>query len=388
MMNVVLLNLLIAMMGSTYEDASANAGSGRQIWRLRRTRTILEYSTTVHHINRVPPLVLLKFALDALSWLCWLIFYCWGDTETKFISNCSRRHRSTIHDFHQGQDFLDYGAAPTPQLALHKRWRDQSDRVGNAPGMDAMIRRGFDNLDARLTDMPSMMRMLRGLVLSPESTVEEWLTRTNLWPGRKEVLCDVLNVNTETRLKDVIQKLETQGFLVWCLPKESLSPDDKLLSTKADKWLNQPRVGTEQMAPFSDAEKSHLRDAIRILQSQHEHTKHVVREVTREVVKIVRDAGSTAAVQSTELDQHAEPAVDLPPEGASYDEWLGFLGLLDKKAMFKEGYEVNEEDPFGDLKEIEDSWDDLIDDEDLELDDAGKAKLRAARVSPAICRTG
>eukprot|EP01046_Picozoa_sp_COSAG06_P000942 COSAG06_NODE_27_length_32053_cov_79.812950_19_plen_73_part_00 len=67
-----------------------------------------------------------------------------------------------------------------------------------------------------------------------------------------------------------------------------------------------------------------------------------------------------------------EPAVDLPPEGASYDEWLGFLGLSSKKETF-EGYEVSEEDPFGDLKEIKDDWEDLIEDEDLELDDEGKA---------------
>jgi hypothetical protein len=61
----------------------------------------------------------------------------------------------------------------------------------------------------------------------------------------------------------------------------------------------------------------------------------------------------------------------------SYDEWLGFLGLSSKKETF-EGYEVNDEDPFGDLKKIEEEWEDLIDDKDLGLDDAGKEKLRAA----------
>eukprot|EP01046_Picozoa_sp_COSAG06_P000941 COSAG06_NODE_27_length_32053_cov_79.812950_18_plen_128_part_00 len=77
-----------------------------------------------------------------------------------------------------------------------------------------------------------------------------------------------------------------------------------------------------------------------------------------------------------EPEREAEPAVDLPPEGASYDEWLGFLGRNSKKETF-EGYEVSEEDPFGDLKEIKDDWEDLIEDEDLELDDEGKARLQA-----------
>ena len=78
------------------------------------------------------------------------------------------------------------------------------------------------------------------------------------------------------------------------------------------------------------------------------------------------------------LAPEPEPAADLPPEGASYDEWLGFLGLLDKKEMFEE-YDVKEDggDPFEALKDIdEDDWKDFFN--DLELDDERKAKLRAA----------
>ena len=64
-------------------------------------------------------------------------------------------------------------------------------------------------------------------------------------------------------------------------------------------------------------------------------------------------------------------------EESDFDRWLKKLNLLDKKKTF-EGYEVNEEDPFGVLKGIEDDWDDLIEDGDLELDEEGQVKLRAA----------
>lgn len=215
-------------MGSTYMNVAE--GSGVTLWRLRRTRTIIEYSTTMSSISCVPPLILLELAMQCVDFVChcllswWLCWLCNSapkaeEAEAEEVSVPNRRLHDSPTDFHGGKDFADITSAPTPQLALHQRWREQSERSDKSNAGKQHVTREIGDLDKRLrgqgdasTDLPDVKRLVQILSLDLNSTVQEWLLFTGL-DSKKERLCqDILSVPKEATLGSMAKTLDEKGI--------------------------------------------------------------------------------------------------------------------------------------------------------------------------------
>ena len=172
--NIILLNLLIAMMASTYEEVKQNA---KGEWRVQRTRVIREYSTSIKHVGLVPPANLLYLFFRIMEvpfgWCCGgsdlaaeksaIDHFLEGPTDTirmwGDVPHVLEKKQSDDDEAQEGQenregrcgamnlntavkkmykpfpgtgssrfaDFHDHSEARTPQLALHQRWQDKVD---------------------------------------------------------------------------------------------------------------------------------------------------------------------------------------------------------------------------------------------------------------------
>ena len=96
------------------------------------------------------------------------------------------------------------------------------------------------------------------------------------------------------------------------------------------------------------------------------------------VIQLIRDRdGALDPAPEPELEPEPEPEPELEPEPGPYDDFLAQVGLVDKKEILSgcgldEGLELQQ------LREYDDDEleEDILDDDDLALDEAGKARFR------------
>eukprot|EP01046_Picozoa_sp_COSAG06_P000943 COSAG06_NODE_27_length_32053_cov_79.812950_20_plen_2508_part_00 len=212
--NVVLLNLLIAMMGETY--SSIITQRGLQEWRLQKTRFVHEYSACISDVGRIPPMIILTAAFGLVSsvssWFAscpakccsanakadlplWAHFLEDPDNPVRSVgSELTKGHsrRASVGGsadrpgaWNRFADFHDRAEAGTPQLALHQRWRDYAEQFEDELRKEKIVMqaqtRRVDDLDTtirgrELLDIPAALKGDHASVSRWKSShVRNWL---------------------------------------------------------------------------------------------------------------------------------------------------------------------------------------------------------------------